>query len=99
MRSVDESVVAVAMLRLEADGTCQEQIEKVLERNTRRSWERNERTSAIWEDMSRGITDGFIIFRPPLWSISGVTVVDVENAEGSILRNIFSFVFWLSSDI
>jgi hypothetical protein len=88
LRRVVEFDVAVAIVGREEDndgpepnGSCQEQIEKVLERNMRRSWERKERERAIWEDMFRERIIGVIVIGSLFWSTSAVAVVDVENEE------------------
>ena len=67
----------------EPDGSCQEQIEKVLERNMRRLRERKERERAIWEARFRGRMIGVIVIGSLFWSMSRVAVVDVENEEVS----------------
>lgn len=64
-------------------GSRQEQIECVLERNMRLSWERKERARATWEDMFRGRMNEAIASEPLSWSTPGVAAVDVNNEEVS----------------
>ena len=80
-------------------GTCQVQIEKVLERNTRRSWERKEKARAIWAEIVEGRIVGVIIFGLLFCSSSGGGVVEVENDDILNIKNVFSWDPCFKDDI
>ena len=79
-------------------GIRQEQIEKSLERKIRLSWERKQRERSIWEDMSKGRMDGFIVIVPISSSTSVLAAVDVEHEGVSKYKNVFSLELWFKSD-
>jgi hypothetical protein len=79
--------------------TCQVHIEKVLERNTRRSRERKEKARAIWAENVEGRIVGVMMFGPLFCSSSGGGVVEVENDDIWNINNVFSWDPCFKDDI